>query len=154
MMVPLPFLFDVANLKQRVFKNKKCQRFFSKKNHFFRNRAFFCLKISFLPQTHTLDGDKTKQNKAPEAMMAIKMLFDKVLYFCCGNFSSTSDPEALPSGCYSACRRGAVQKGLLKNRATPNFGTNFPANQSTRNPPPRNLQILKPCNLQTIKKWV
>jgi hypothetical protein len=52
--------FDVANLKQRVFKNKKCQRFFLRPGNIFPGRGIFILIINFLAKTFSEKNSKTK----------------------------------------------------------------------------------------------
>ncbi|MCK6691327.1 MAG: hypothetical protein L6Q97_04425 [Thermoanaerobaculia bacterium] len=62
------FLFDVANLKQLVFKNKKCQRFFLQLFNFFLHNFSFTLQINALllrffyifPKRQALPGGSTR----------------------------------------------------------------------------------------------
>jgi hypothetical protein len=76
------FKFDDANLKQRVFKNKKCQRFFSPKSNFFSCQAFLLLKINFLQENIGAKFSKTKRRAEACRPFLAGMLFDKLLYFC------------------------------------------------------------------------
>lgn len=56
--------FDDANLKQRVFKNKKCQRFFFRGSNFFSKIPFWLLKINFLQSTWFEKFSKTNGQNA------------------------------------------------------------------------------------------
>jgi hypothetical protein len=56
--------FDDANLKQRVFKNKKCQRFFFRESNFFSKRPFWLLKINFLQNVWSEKFSKTNRQNA------------------------------------------------------------------------------------------
>jgi hypothetical protein len=76
-------VFRAANFKQRVFKNKKCQSFFSQTDHFFSNLLFFHLKTRYLRSFYTKNNFK-QMGAATESDKFIGHLFGKLTWPCQG----------------------------------------------------------------------
>ena len=78
-------LFRAANFKQRVYKNKKCQRYFSKKIRFFLNALFFHLKTRYLRSFHPKNNFK-QLGGSMDAGKFIRYLFGKLGQLCADFF--------------------------------------------------------------------
>jgi hypothetical protein len=70
-------VFDGANLKQRVFKNKKCQRIFFQNNYFFNLRGIIVLEIRCLQHVLGLTQFQTNCIAPPGVCLHLERMFEK-----------------------------------------------------------------------------